>query len=508
VRVTAPSRPGGRWPAGLAAAVGGWYVLTGSPLAVLAAAALVTAALLLAAADAPLALACAGLVTMSWDRVSAEIGPMTLKPAYVAFALALALEVLRGRPHPPAGSLPRPHPPASAGARGRLALLQAAVAGMLVLFAAATLAGGHLRDGLRQGVVVLVGAILPAVVLYRIGRSPERRATALRWAVGGAAATAVVGIYQFASTYLPLPGVLTYTGRAQGLGRTAGLSFEPAFFASYLLLFVPLALGAAGRRRGPVAVTLVLGVLLANSRAGYLGLVVVLGALLVAPRLAGLAGRAAAGARARLVGLVAVVGLAVMALSLAAGFHPHRFLQARVASVADPTEASSNAPRLRLYAVAARVAADHPLLGIGPGALGQVLPRYGLSLPEYYQFSPPPGGGYPAWGVVANNIWLQSALDAGVLAVAGTGLVVAGIWCLARRGEDGDARLLALGCLAVVAVGGLFTSVLWDVEVWALLGLALAADAVPASGAAAGPGPHAGGPARRRPSSPWPPRTP
>ncbi len=433
-------------------------IAAGSPAATLLPFAVLAAVVVAHTRDPAVTLACVGLVTVSWDRVSFRTAGMTLKPAYVAFALALAVDVLRHLLAEPPDRAP-----------GRARVVRLAAGASLALLAVATLRGGYVVEGGRQLVVIVLGALVPAWVLFRLGRDPDRRAVLLSWALAGAALAAAVGIYQFAAAYLGLPTVFRYTGVGGTLGRTAGLSYEPAFFAMYLVSLLPLATAALVEpvdqrsiRTAPrlVFALLVVGVLLSNARAGYLALPLAIGLPLLSR-----SGRRLVKSRA-VVTLGSTVVLFLL-LSAIVRFDVVGFVADRFASIADTQEAASNAPRLLLYETDRRIAADHLALGIGPGALGYHLPAYGFPLPA----------GQDLARVVANNIWLQALLDCGVLGPVGVAVVLAALYRLARRCRDPHGRWLATGTLLVFVVGGSLTSNLWDAKYWALIGLALACDA-------------------------------
>jgi hypothetical protein len=440
-------------------------VVTGNPVALVLPFAFTALVLIFNARDSALVLACVGLITISWDRVSIRVGGMTLKPAYVAFTMALLIIMFERRLAGAADNNP--------GARNRLRIIRSAVAVSLVLLCAATVANGYLLEGGRQLFAIVVGALIPAWVCYHLARSVERRNVLLSWALIGAGVAAAFGVCQFAARYVGLPTPLPYEGVGGDLGRTAGFSYEPAFFSMYLVSLIPLVTVVLLERRGimrhqircaPRALffLLVIGVFVGNARAAYL-------VLPLAVLLPLLSRGPARPVKARPITLAFGAAAAVVVVSFVVGFDVGNFLQTRFASITDTNEAASNAPRLLLYDTSRRIAGDHPVLGIGPGALGQRLPEYGLPL-ESQGFSIDPSR------AVANNIWLQAALDAGIAAVAALAAIVAGVFALARRCRDLYGRQLAVGCLLVLSVGGLLTSIAWDAKYWVLIGLALAAD--------------------------------
>lgn len=443
-------------------------VLSGNPFGIVLPVALLALVLVFGSQDSALALACVGLFTISWDRVSFRAGGMTLKPAYVAFALALLVDLLEQRRLETAGASPP--------ARARARLVRRTVVVLLVFLGAATLRSGFLLEGGRQIFAVVLGALVPAWVCFRVGRQAHRRHVLISAALVGAGFAAAFGVYQFAASYLHLPTLFAYQGVGGNLGRTAGLSYEPAFFSMYLLSLLPLLVallleprdGPDARIRGSLRglfLLIVVGVLASNARAGYL----VLPLAVVIP----LVGRASPRpVRARPVALLGGALVAVVFLSIVVRFDVSEFLRTRIASITDTREVSSNAPRLLLYDTDRRIAADHLLLGIGPGTLGYSLPAYGLPL-DYPGFESEPTR------AVANNIWLQAVLDCGIAGPVGVATIMGALYWLARRSRDARARQLAVGCLLVLLVGGSLTSIFWDAKYWVLIGLALAADMAP-----------------------------
>jgi O-antigen ligase len=296
-------------------------------------------------------------------------------------------------------------------------------------------------------------------------------------------AVACYGLYQFVAGYAGLPQGLAYGGSLNGLHRISALSYEPAFYGAYVLTSVPLLLGdvVAGRRRvllppSVVAGTVVLAGVLANTRAAYVAFALIVPATW-------LVGYRGAGARRLLrrralpvilPGLVAVV----VATTLA-GVRPLGFATRTLTSLTDTgggsEGAGSNSSRLRLYRAVGRIAADHPLLGVGPRNLGFVeVDSEGERL-RVIELEQP--GGDPQRAVANNNV-LQAAVDAGVVAVAAFAAIAWLVARLAWRGRQAEARLLALGALGVLLVNGAFVSNLWDLKVWTVLALALAVERV------------------------------
>jgi O-antigen ligase len=143
---------------------------------------------------------------------------------------------------------------------------------------------------------------------------------------------------------------------------------------------------------GALIAALLAGLVLTRSRGGWLGAAVGVTAaiLLGAPR----------PARLRL--LLGTAVLTVAGLALLARWP---VLAGEIRSLASP-EADANRFRLIIWRAIPQMIADHPLLGTGYGTFVQAYPRY--RLPEATELYPP----------FAHNIWLNFAVETGLLGVA------------------------------------------------------------------------------------------
>jgi hypothetical protein len=427
----------------------------------------------------------AGLMLASADRLLvAQIGGLTLRASHFCFAASLVAILVRAALHRSSPALlrwpPRPY--------------LVTVGALLLLYGAAAAVAGHPLQGAKQLAVILGAAIIPvlAIVLACDTRTRVRRALACF--VAAQFLVACFGLYQLAAGYLRLPQGLSYSGTLNGLHRISALSYEPAYYGAYVISAVPLLLTdvVAARRRIGLPPALVAGVvvlagMLANTRAAYVAFLAILPATwLVCYRAAGV--RRLADRRAILVFAPAVAALIVV--STAAGVQPLSYASRTLRSLGDTqsqTEAvGSNLTRLRLYRAVGGVALAHPLLGVGPRNLGYAVVD---SDGERLRVTDMEGG--PIDRAVANNNLLQTAVDAGVGAVVAFGALVWLVAALAWRGRDTTGRALALGALTLLVVNGAFVSTVWDLKVWTVIGLALAAEAgsrrpLPRSGAGAG----------------------
>ncbi len=266
-----------------------------------------------------------------------------------------------------------------------------------------------------------------------------------------------------------------------GLPRLNGFSYEPAYFALYLVPGTLVALSQAGRlgRRGlgagGLAVMFLAALALSTSRSGWLGIAVGIGLLLTLLVL-----RAGMAAAARLGG-VAVAGAVACGLVLAASptlrTHLARFAKMGV----DRGERTSSAPRLEAMREAATYFADHPVLGVGLAGYGAHVLRHPL-VPRQADRGP--------FGIVTANLYLELASETGLLGLAAA-LALLGtlLLPLSRRlwkappheptplaaARDG----LLAASLVVILVMFQFNQTLWRLDVWILLALSFAAGTLP-----------------------------
>ncbi|MFN2544506.1 MAG: O-antigen ligase family protein [Actinomycetota bacterium] len=394
----------------------------------------------------------------------------TLKPGHMAFSLALGGAVIRHVRH---RTMPRlPDVPRSflvfAGA-------------LLALYLVAAAAGAHTIEEGRELLVIGVGAIVPALAIVLCLDSRERLARGLACFVLAQLLVALYALYQFAAGYLHLPVPVAEKSVVGSVHRVSAFSYEPAYYGAYVITALPLLLcdvvrgrRRLGRRVPPIAVATVVALAgaLTISRAAYLAVpFVVAGAwylLRTQP-----AERKVRVAHALVP--FAVVVVVVGAIGAATGFDVARFAQDRIRSFTETDRPSSNGLRLGLYRAVDGVIADHLVLGVGPGNLGNVLPRYGGRVPQHKKYV-----------ATANDIWLQGAVDAGVLSIPLIAGLLWGTAAAVRRRSPLSARALALGALVFLVVNGAFVSFLWDMKFWTVMGLAFAIHRGSSPGAADG----------------------
>lgn len=417
-----------------------------------------------------------GLFTVSWDRLAnIQLAGYNVKlPSLVFTIAALAVIPMLWRRR--------------TEFRDRwVRMIGALVALLFVVLVVASLISDRPAAGLAQIVAVVTGALAPSIAVFGVARALPDLVWAMRWFLAGAALASVFGLYQLAAFYLGWPQFITYTGVGVDgeAGRIAAFSYEPAYFANFLILAFGAAVTVAilrGRRLGWVPVFgFAVMLVLVNVRALFFVLPVLVVLLAIRWR-----------QNRRLllrvvVAAVVVVGVNIGTTSVIAQVTAQAIQQAQPVApgetptdvpvatpdptaradaptnVLNPNEQSSNAPRLALYKAVLDVSLVRPVLGVGPGNLGGALADSGYM---------PPNQGTQ---VVANNIWLQALADGGiVLVLVEAGIVVLMVVQFFRRASSPVQPLIA-AWLTVVGVSGMLTSYFFDVKIWVVLGMVIAA---------------------------------
>jgi O-antigen ligase len=335
----------------------------------------------------------------------------------------------------------------------------------------------HLKYLDRVLVVLLAAGLYAVAAQPAIGRAVVGAAEPLMLLTAGLAAFGLarfLGLLSTSGEYLTLS---FWTWQNPDLRLTA-VAWNPDYFALFLVLAIPLGAALAlgdrpARARGLGIAAAGLGTValaLTFQRAGYLALAAALAVLggLVARRRAGRAGLVLAAA----VAVAAVVALVALDVLVLGGR-----LAGRVARLADDPN------RLRLWTTALRMAADHPLLGVGTG-------RYAFFFREYAGALATGFG--PFWGT-AHSLYLHLLAEQGVIGLASFWILFGGVWLGAwRRGAAlaGPAGVGLAGVLAALAGWLLYGAVQFTFRVDALVYLAaiLAGAAVALAPPAAAPG--------------------
>jgi len=418
-----------------------------------------------------------GLFTVSWDRLAnLSLGGYNVKLPSLVFSLA-AVAVL----------------PLLVRRRGEfrarwvrtLGLLTAVLVVVLVL---STVLSAHPTAGLAQLAAVVTGALAPGLAVFGLLRTRSDLLWALRWFLAGAALASLFGLYQLAAFYAGWPQFIAYTGVGVDgdAGRISSFSYEPAYFANFIVLAAGAAMSVAllqGRRMGWwVAAAFAVVLVLVNVRALYFVLPVfavllafrwrqnrtvllrflVVGAVVIGVDIGAMSAIEQATAQAVQEPQQAAAPEAPRTVAPLPEPDPTARADSPV-NVLNPNEQSSNAPRLALYTAVLKASLEEPVLGLGPGNLGPALAADGYI---------PPNQGTQ---VVANNVWLQALADGGILLVlTEAGIVALVVVQLFRRATTPLQPLIA-AWLAVLGVSGMLTSYFFDVKIWVVLGVVAAA---------------------------------
>lgn len=430
-----------------------------------------------------------GLLSVSWDRfLNVEALSYNVKLPSLAFSLAAVLLVV-AVPHP-LRTLLQP------GVQRTVTLLSVAV---VVYLGLRGVLSASPSAAIAQLLAVVSGAVLPFLAVVLLVRTKQRLLWAISWFLVGAVIASLFGLYQLTAFYAGWPQGIEYIGVSidTGLGRISSFSYEPAYF-SY---FIFLAFGAVVVRRKILGGEVRWGTLIVFAAMLYLinvraippmaiaGGVLLLIAFSSYRRMltrAAIVFVCAAVVSFAVPAVIPVVAEAISAASVATAAQPSNATDAPTDQPAttgetspattdvgpdpsglggrlqalDPSEQSSNSPRLELYSAVLSEIGRSPVFGLGPGNLGPVLHR---DAPGAVQNQ--------GQQIVANDIWLQALADGGVpLLLLEAGLLV----CVAVFGMRRRASFsypLVAAWLAVLLIGGLLTSYFFDIKIWVTLGL-------------------------------------
>jgi O-antigen ligase len=314
---------------------------------------------------------------------------------------------------------------------------------LLALNVLSMTAATELAPALRFFAITLYLVVL-AVWLASHLRTPERMRLVIRAYVAGAAAASALAV---AALFVAYPGHELLAG--VGASRAQGFFKDPNVFGPFLIPAALIALEEVLRPRvlgvrWPVAAALftvlVLGIVFAYSRAGWLNLAVALAAMLLVISLRAGAARAAGGTLAV---LVVVAGFAGAALALTGSVS---FLEERARVQAYDSE------RFSAQASGVELGLGHAL-GIGPG-------QFELDQP-----------------VSAHSIYVRVLAEQGVLGLATLVALLAGTLALALRnalvGADayGVGAAALLGAWCGLLVNGAFVDTLHWRHLWLVAAL-------------------------------------
>jgi hypothetical protein len=429
-----------------------------------------------------------GLFTVSWERFgNVPLGPYNVKLSSAILTLSALLAVPLA-------------PRLRSIARSRSTLALGAAFGVLPAYLIVrAFFASDLKAALPQIAALVTGALAPALAVLLLCTSVRAVQIAARWFVLGAAAASLFGLYQLLAFYTGLPQGIEYRGVGTDgiVGRISALSYEPAYFAYFLVLALGLTvtLDFFERRRAHLVLIALFTLTLALANVRALVFVTPLLLILLALRARRYQRTFVTVAVAALVGIVLslampsiVTGVQAAQTASASGTSapvsektpptsgraderpaasPSAAASIRPSdpSLLDPDEPSSNAPRLSVYRTVLQVALRHVVFGSGLGNLQS----------ELQTVTPPPPNIDLTKPVVANNIWLQALVDGGVIAAfLQLGAIVLAALVLFRR-WTAPLYPAAVAWLSVIAVGGMLTSYFYDIKIWVVGALILAA---------------------------------
>ncbi len=399
-------------------------------------------------ADRPISLlfVLLGAATASWDVVGVDIAGRTLKLTTLAFLIGAVLRILDDRSVLRWSSTPPRY-------RVAIALAAALLMWMLV------------RSLFTPGIVGSFGGfasqLTPAAAPF-IAVIWHHRHTGVivRTFVYGMAASSVLAVYEFVARRSGWFWFTDYDGSIGDRPRSASFAFEAAYFAAPAVAALIIAI--FWWRRGTVQAILIallgVGIALADARIVAVQVVV---AIVVLAVLA-LVMRGAHRARMlRSLAVMTVVGIAVVALASAVAPNTVARVGERIGSIFDPDEATSNSPRLEQNQMVAKVIRSHPIFGVGPGQLGAAFDARG--------YLRKPIDALDEAKFVTNNIWTQTLIDGGIIALVLQISFLIAIGARTRRDLSVEAAAVFAAWASLVFAAGLTVSNFWDTEPWLLL---------------------------------------
>ncbi|WP_168928686.1 O-antigen ligase family protein [Sinomonas albida] len=389
-----------------------------------------------------------GLATVSWDRLgNLTVGTYNLRLPLVTFAIGFILSVcdyyILNR------TAPKTKP--------AMPLLMTFVALTMAIVA---LTGINWIASFQNTAAYVLSSFIPFLAVYLFVRVSGRLEECLTAFIIGAVVAALYGVYQLVAFYTGLPQGIPYESVGGGLGRISAFNYESGYFGYFIILAIAAVYARArltAREPSKLLLLFLAGALvLANTRASIFTI-----PLLVVFMFAG--GRVSARVVRWLPALLALSVLGLLISAMIPGLYDQMFL--RMSTVFDPTEPTSNAPRLARLAEAARVIQGSPWVGVGPGNFAEAAGAIGIQS----------SGEFADNKYIANNIWYQAMLDGGAFLLAlESALVVSAVHQLYRKSLP-TARALMAGWLSVFTVSSLITSYYFDTKLWVILAMALAA---------------------------------
>jgi O-antigen ligase len=388
-----------------------------------------------------------GLFTLSWERFgNIGVGSFNVKLPVILFSISFVFSLAEAW---------------KSNVILRIPLIFVATCALALLYAVIGVAALNPITAQLQTITVILGAIVPFFAIALNLKLYPQLINALNALIYGATLASIFGIYQLIAFYIDWPQIVSYRATdVNGLGRISSFSYESGYFGYFLIIAIAavIARGVLTQKQpsqlllGFYLVTLVL----TNSRAAFVTIPILFVIFLIFwPRTK---------PRPR-IGVLLWLGTGAGLFVLALRPELVNSVLVRFFSLFDPTEASSNAPRLQVLSSAWDIFLDNPLWGIGPSSFKTYLLEYG------YPVQP----GASLNSVIANNSWFQALLDGGLILLAAQLLFVILVIAVYYQRSHLVAWVLLSGWFTVLFVSSFVTSYFWDIKLWALLGLAVGA---------------------------------
>lgn len=332
--------------------------------------------------------------------------------------------------------------------------LPLAVFGAVLLASAAASPYHRLALGVTL-MLIISGAVYYGMFAWLLQADPASRRILLRSWAAGAVVAAAVGLAYSAANYVHVASSDQLAHARAAIPRGVG----PNGLGTTLLLGSILALGVALRTRGwerggwtAGGLLVLVGLVATGSRASLGGWIIGIGYLLYRELRT----------RPRALAAIAVLGVLLVAVVVAATPQLANRLQTTVTDV--------NGNRVQIWRTSVRMIEERPLLGTGFGTFQTAYDRY-----RSVAMSPEP---------FAFNLWLNLAVETGILGLAGTlWVAVAAVLTWRRRRPADDATDFGRSVLAALWLGLLVDqfadNTLFSISTSAALWLLLALVAVP-----------------------------
>lgn len=398
-----------------------------------------------------------GLFTVSWDKFLAfRFLGYNIKLASVMFTLSVIVSVIL-----------------TFRRLGNATQFRAAWALILLMFTVLSVASAFSANpasGFVQEFSWVVGAVFPFFsILTLAGLAHDRVFYLVSAFVYGGLFAAAHGIYQYLATIIGWPQIVEYFDTAGGLPRISSFSYESGYFGYYMILVLgalPALHLMRPRAWHKLAFLFVVGTLfLANTRASILTLPILIFFLGVSFGFRNI--WRLSSKYFKFPNFILFMSGALALLSGALVFGQQYVIPyfGHIATIFDPSEPSSNSPRIQLFAHAWNVVEGNLWIGIGPGNLIEHIEQYlGQDVSTLTSNQ-----------IVANNAYLQALLDGGIpFLILVIGWVVYMVKSAFFEGTA-TSKYLMSGWISVVSISFIGVSYFWDPKLWVVAALSLSA---------------------------------